>query len=204
MISELKKPLVLASSSASRAAILKSAGLAFTAIPARIDETALIESLLAEGAKPRDIADALAEAKTLKVAANVPAPALVIGADQLLVCEGRIFEKPRDRAEAVSHLTFLQGKTHELVGGVCGATASAVIWRHVSVARLTLRTMDAAAIEDYLDAAGPDVLNSVGCYHLEGLGVHLMSRIDGDYYSILGLPILPVLDFLRIQGALAP
>ena len=204
MISELKKPLVLASSSASRAAILKSAGLAFTAIPARIDETALIESLLAEGAKPRDIADALAEAKTLKVAANAPAPALVIGADQLLVCEGRIFEKPRDRAEAVSHLTFLQGKTHELVGGVCGATAGAVIWRHVSVARLTLRTMDAAAIEDYLDAAGPDVLNSVGCYHLEGLGVHLMSRIDGDYYSILGLPILPVLDFLRTQGALAP
>ena len=151
-----------------------------------------------------DIADALAEAKTLKVAANVPAPALVIGADQLLVCEGRIFEKPRDRAEAVSHLTFLQGKTHELVGGVCGATAGAVIWRHVSVARLTLRTMDAAAIEDYLDAAGPDVLNSVGCYHLEGLGVHLMNRIDGDYYSILGLPILPVLDFLRTQGALAP
>lgn len=204
MISELKKPLVLASSSTSRAAILKSAGLAFTAIPARIDETALIESLQAEGAKPRDIADALAEAKTLKVAANVPAPALVIGADQLLVCEGRIFEKPRDRAEAVSHLTFLQGKTHELVGGVCGAIAGAVIWRHVSVARLTLRTMDAAAIEDYLDAAGPDVLNSVGCYHLEGLGVHLMSRIDGDYYSILGLPILPVLDFLRTQGALAP
>lgn len=203
MISELKAPLVLASSSASRAAILKSAGLAFTAIPARIDETALIESLQAEGAKPRDIADALAEAKTLKVAAGIAPPALVIGADQLLVCEGRIFEKPRDRAEAVSHLAFLQGKTHELVGGVCGARGGAIIWRHVSVARLTLRAMDEAAIEGYLDAAGPDVLNSVGCYHLEGLGVHLMSRIDGDYYSILGLPILPVLDFLRAQGALA-
>ena len=203
MISELRVPLVLASSSASRAAILKSAGLAFTAIPARIDETALIESLMAEGAKPRDIADALAEAKTLKVAANVPPPGLVIGADQLLVCEGRIFEKPADRAEAESHLAFLQGKSHELVGGVCGARGGAVIWRHVSVARLTLRAMDAAAIGDYLDAAGPDVLNSVGCYHLEGLGVHLMSRIDGDFYSILGLPILPVLDFLRAQGALA-
>ena len=203
MISRLTKPLVLASSSASRAAILKSAGLAFTAIPARIDETSLIESLSAEGAKPRDIADALAEAKTLKVAAGVPPPALVIGADQLLVCEGRIFEKPANRAEAESHLAFLQGKTHELVGGVCGAAGGAVIWRHVSVARLTLRTMDAAAIGDYLDAAGPDVLNSVGCYHLEGLGVHLMSRIDGDFYSILGLPILPVLDFLRAQGALA-
>ncbi len=202
MISELKRPLVLASSSPSRAAILKAAGLDFTAIPARLDETALIESLVAEGAKPREIADALAEAKTLKVAARVPAPGLVIGADQLLVCEGRIFEKPRVRAEAETHLAFLQGKTHELVGGVCGAANGAVIWRHVSVARLTLRAMDAAAIADYLDAAGAEVLGSVGCYHLEGLGVHLMSRIDGDYFSILGLPILPVLDFLRTQGAL--
>lgn len=202
MISDLQRPLVLASSSPSRAAILRAAGLAFTAIPARIDETALIESLEAEGAKPRDIADALAEAKTLKVAAQVPLPGLVIGADQLLVCEGRIFEKPRDRAEAEAHLTFLQGKTHELIGGICGAAGGAVIWRHVSVARLTLRKMDVAAIRDYLTAAGPDVLGSVGCYHLEGLGVHLMSRIDGDYTSILGLPILPVLDFLRTQGAL--
>lgn len=203
MFTELTRPLVLASSSPSRAAILKAAGLAFAAVPARLDETALIESLVAEGAKPRDIADALAEAKTLKVAAHTPSPALVIGADQLLVCEGRIFEKPRDRAEAEAHLGFLQGKTHELVGGVCGASGGAIIWRHVSVARLTLRTMDAGQIADYLDAAGADILGSVGCYHLEGLGVHLMSRIDGDYFAILGLPILPVLDFLRTQGALS-
>lgn len=202
MLTDLSRPLVLASSSPSRAAILKAAGIAFTAIPARIDETALIESLQAESVKPRDIAHALAEAKTLKVASQVPLPGLVIGADQLLVCEGRIFEKPRDRAEAVAHLTFLQGKTHELIGGICGAAGGAVIWRHVSVARLTLRAMDVDAIEDYLTAAGPEVLGSVGCYHLEGLGVHLMSRIDGDYTSILGLPILPVLDFLRSQGAL--
>jgi len=202
MLFELARPLVLASSSPSRAAILTAAGIPFTAVPARLDETALIESLVADGTKPRDIADALAEAKTLKVAANVPAPALVIGADQLLVCEGRIFEKPRDHAEAAAHLGFLQGKTHELVGGVCGATGGAIVWRHVSVARLTLRTMDVREIEDYLTAAGPEVLGSVGCYHLEGLGVHLMSHIDGDYFSILGLPILPVLDFLRTQGAL--
>lgn len=202
MFTELARPLVLASSSPSRAAILRSAGLAFETLPARLDETALIESLVAEGAKPRDIADALAEAKTLKVAAQVPSSALVIGADQLLVCEGRIFEKPRDRAEAAAHLAFLQGKTHDLVGGVCGATGGAIVWRHVSVARLTLRAMDARQIADYLDAAGAEILGSVGCYHLEGLGVHLMSRIDGDYFSILGLPILPVLDFLRAQGAL--
>lgn len=202
MISELARPLILASSSASRAAILRQAGLVFTVAPARIDETALIESLIAEGAKPRDIADALAEAKTLKVARNAPHEALVIGADQLLVCEGRIFEKPRDRAEAKAHLGFLAGRSHGLVGAVCGAAGGSIVWRHVGTARLTMRHMDEAAIEDYLDSAGDAVLHTVGCYQLEGLGAHLMSRVDGDFFSILGLPLLPVLDFLRTQGAL--
>lgn len=202
MISDLARPLVLASSSASRAAILKAAGLSFDAVPARIDETALIESLTADGAKPRDIADALAEAKTLKVARSMASDALVIGADQLLVCEGRIFEKPRDKEEAASHLAFLSGKTHLLVGAVCGAAGGTIVWRHVATARLAMRSIDAAFISDYLDSAGPEVLNSVGCYQLEGLGVHLMSRIEGDYFAILGLPLLAVLDFLRTQGAL--
>lgn len=202
MISDLSKPLILASASVSRAAILRAAGLSFVAIPARIDETALIESLSAEAAKPRDIADALAEAKTLKVAMTAPAGTLVIGADQLLVCEGRIFEKPRDRLEAASHLAFLQGKTHQLVGAVCGAADGAIVWRHLAKASLAMRSMDAQFISDYLDSVGPEVLNSVGCYQLEGLGVHLMSRIDGDYFAILGLPLLAVLDFLRTQGAL--
>lgn len=204
MISDLKHPLILASSSASRASILKAAGLAFTAVPARLDETALIESLIAEGAKPRDIADALAEAKTLKVARTAPPDAIVLGADQLLVCEGRIFEKPRDRAEAAAHLAFLSGKRHELVGGVVAARGGEVIWRHVETARLTMRAMDAAFISDYLDAAGDVVLSSVGCYHLEGLGPHLMTRIEGDFFAILGLPLLAVLDMLRTQGALRP
>lgn len=202
MISDLARPLVLASSSASRAAILKAAGLSFDAVAARIDETALIESLTADGAKPRDIADALAEAKTLKVARSMASDALVIGADQLLVCEGRIFEKPRDKEEAASHLAFLSGKTHQLVGAVCGAAGGTIVWRHVATARLAMRSIDAAFISDYLDSAGPEVLNSVGCYQLEGLGVHLMSRIEGDYFAILGLPLLAVLDFLRTQGAL--
>lgn len=202
MISDLAKPLILASSSASRAAILRGAGIAFTAIPARVDETTLIESLLAEGARPRDIADALAETKTLKVALSAPPGTLVIGADQLLVCEGRIFEKPRDRAEAAAHLAFLSGKRHELVGGVCGAVNGAIVWRHVETARLTMRQMDERAIGDYLDSAGDAVLHTVGCYQLEGLGAHLMSRVEGDLFSILGLPLLPVLDFLRAQGAL--
>lgn len=202
MISELKRPLILASSSASRAAILTAAGLTFEQIPARIDETALIESLIAGDVPPRDIADALAEAKTLKVAVKAPAGAIVIGADQLLVCEGRIFEKPKDRAEAVAHLTFLSSKRHELIGGVCAAINGAIVWRHVATSRLTMRTMDDAFIQDYLDSAGPAVLASVGCYHLEGLGAHLMTRVDGDFFSILGLPLLPVLDFLRVQGAL--
>ena len=202
MISDLRLPLILASSSASRASILKGAGLAFTAVPARIDETALIESLIAEGATPREIADALAEAKTLKVARSAPPDAIVLGADQLLVCEGRIFEKPRDRAEARSHLAFLSGKRHELVGGVVAARAGAAIWRHISTARLTMRAMDETFINDYLDEAGEDILASVGCYHLEGLGPHLMTRIEGDFFAILGLPLLAVLDMLRTQGAL--
>lgn len=202
MISDLSVPLVLASSSASRAAILRAAGLAFSAVPARIDETALIESLLAEGARPRDIAEALAEAKTLKVAASAPADAIVLGADQLLVCEGRILEKPAGRAEAETHLAFLSGKRHELVGGVTAARGGRIVWRHVETARLTMRSMDARFIADYLDQAGADVFASVGAYHLEGLGPHLMSRIEGDFYSILGLPLLAVLDFLRTQGAL--
>jgi septum formation protein len=195
-------PLILASSSASRAAILKHAGLSFTAQPARIDETALIETLMAEKRKPRDIADALAEAKTLKVARSITTDAIVIGADQLLVCDGRILEKPRDRFEAETHLQFLQGKDHQLVGGVTGARHGQIIWRHISIATLTMREMDAGQIKVYLDAAGPDVLNSVGCYQLEGLGPHLMRRVEGDYFSILGLPLLPVLEFLRAQGAL--
>jgi len=202
MISELSVPLILASSSASRASILKTAGLAFTARPARLDETALIEGLLASGARPREIADALAEAKTLKVAASAPPEAIVIGADQLLVCEGRILEKPAGRDEAERHLAFLSGKRHELVGGVAAARGGRIVWRHVETARLTMRTMDARFIADYLDQAGPDVYASVGAYHLEGLGPHLMSRIEGDFYSILGLPLLAVLDFLRTQGAL--
>jgi len=202
MISDLARPLILASSSASRAAILRSAGIVFDTIPAHLDETALIDGLTREGAKPRDIADALADAKIRKVAAAAPRDALVLGADQLLVCEGRIFEKPRDRAEAAAHLSFLSGKTHELISAVCGAADGAVVWRHVATARLTMRSMDAAFISDYLDQAGSGVLASVGCYHLEGLGVHLMTRIDGDYFAILGLPLLAVLDFLRTQGAL--
>ena len=202
MISELHLPLILASSSASRASILRNAGLTFTQLPARVDETALIESLVAEGAKPRDIADALAEAKTLKVARTAPPDAIVLGADQLLVCEGRIFEKPAGRAEAETHLAFLAGKRHELVGGVVAAKGGQIIWRHVETARLTMRAMDAAAISDYLDEAGDAVFASVGCYHLEGLGPHLMSRIDGDFFAILGLPLLAVLDMLRTQGAL--
>jgi septum formation protein len=202
MISELRLPLILASSSATRAAILRAAGLAFAQVPARIDETALIEGLAAEGAPPRDIADALAEAKTLKVARTAPPDAIVLGADQLLVCEGRIFENPRDRAAAEAQLAFLSGKRHELVGGVVAARAGQIVWRHVETARLTMRTMDAAFISDYLDEAGDAVLASVGCYHLEGLGPHLMRRIEGDFFAILGLPLLAVLDMLRTQGAL--
>lgn len=188
--------LVLASQSQSRTAMLRAAGLAFSTEPARLDETALIEALVAEDEKPRAIADALAEAKCLAVARkNVDA--LVIGADQLLVCDGRLYEKPETRTRAERQLQSLQGRAHELVTACAVAANGAIIWRHVDHAQLQMRPLSASAIAAYLDAAGPSVLSSVGCYHVEGLGTQLFISISGDHFTIRGLPLLPLLDLLR-------
>lgn len=197
------KPLVLASQSRGRAAMLRDAGLAFTTEPARIDETALIESLVAEGERPRDIADALAEAKCRAIARK-HLEALVIGADQLLVCEGRIFEKPETRARAEAQLTALQGKTHDLISACAVALGGEIIWRHVETASLTMRPLTKAAISAYLDAAGESVLSSVGCYHIEGLGAQLFTSVSGDHFTIRGLPLLALLDLLRRHEVIAP
>lgn len=193
--------LVLASQSPGRAAMLRAAGLSFTTEPARLDETALIESLVAEGERPRAIADALAEAKCLSVARKHE-DALVIGADQLLVCEGRIFEKPETRDRAESQLQSLQGKAHELITACAVALSGAIIWRHVAHAHLQMRPLSAPVIARYLDAAGPGVLSSVGCYHIEGLGAQLFTSISGDQFVIRGLPLLELLDLLRRHGVI--
>lgn len=192
-------PLILASSSSSRAALLAAAGVAFEVVPARIDEAAVKDALKAEGAPARDIAGALAELKARRVGARLPGR-LVLGADQVLVCEDRLFDKPADRAEAADHLRELRGKTHQLLSAAVICEGETPVWRHVGQARLTMRPSTDAFLDDYLDREGDTVLSTVGAYRLEGLGAQLFQRVDGDYFSILGLPLLEVLGFLRARG----
>jgi septum formation protein len=184
-----------------RARLLEGAGLAFVRQPADIDEDAIKRGLLSSGADAETLAAGLAEAKAVAVSAGAPG-ALVIGADQTLECGASLFDKPASEAEAARQLRSLGGRTHLLVSALSVARDGAVLWRHAEEARLTMRCLSDGFIADYLDRAGPAALDAVGSYHLEGLGVHLFSRIDGDYFAILGLPLLPLLDFLRREGAI--
>lgn len=143
----------------------------------------------------------MAEAKALAVAARHPG-ATVLGADQLLACDGVWFDKPADRAGAAATLRRLGGRTHKLISAVVAVRGGAVAWRHAATAQLTMRALDDDAIDAYLDACGAAVLGAVGAYHLEGRGAQLFSRIEGDYFTILGLPLLPVLAFLRAENLL--
>lgn len=188
--------LILASASAARAAMLRQAGLDFTIVPARVDEAEIKRGLQAEGASVREAAEALAELKALR---GTPAgdDSFVIGADQMLACDGRWYDKPADLAEARAQLLALRGKTHELVSAVVLMRNGSAIWRHAETARLTMRDFSDGFLDAYLAQAGDAVLQSVGCYQLEGLGVQLFSRIQGDFFTILGLPLLPLLDMLR-------
>ncbi len=193
--------VILASGSATRQAILHDAGISFTIDAASIDETSVLESLQAEHAKPRDAADILAEMKAVKVSAKYPG-ALVIGADQILSLGATFFEKPADMAAARRQLQELRGQSHTLSTAAVVARDGAAIWREVREAKLTMRAFSDAFLDDYLAKAGPAILTSVGGYQIEGLGAQLFSRIDGDHFTILGLPLLPLLDMLRAQGVL--
>lgn len=190
--------LILASGSAARKAMLEAAGLAFEIDKPRVDEEAAKATLRAEGLKPRDQAAALAELKALSVSNR--RNGLVIGADQILAIEGGTLDKPADRAEARAHLQRLRGRAHELITAAVVAKDGAVIWRHTETPRLRMRAFSDAFLDDYLARAGDHVLSSVGAYQLEGLGAHLFERVDGDYFSVLGLPLLPLLAFLREHG----
>ncbi len=191
--------VVLASASRSRLELLRRAGLHLRAEPARIDESEVKASLRAEQADAAAAAETLAELKASKVSLRAPG-ALVIGADQILDCEGRWFDKPPDRAAAVAHLRALGGKTHALATAVCVVRDGVRIWHHREAPRLTMRPLDGVYIESYLDAAGPAVLETVGAYRLEDLGAQLFTKVSGDYFTILGLPLLPLLGFLREHG----
>ena len=194
-----RRGLVLASASSARAALLRGAGLEVDIRPARIDEDEAKQSFKAEGLSAQQAAEGLADMKATKIATGA-GDALVIGADQMLECNGVWFDKPPDRDHLAAQLIALRGKTHMLHSAVCIHHAGSRIWGTVETARLTMRSFSDAFLARYLEEAGDEVLESVGGYRLEGHGAQLFSKIDGDYFTILGLPLLPVLDFLRLRG----
>lgn len=198
----MSPPLILASASETRAEMLRAVGLSPEIIPARIDEEELKISLRAAGASPRDQADALAEMKALRVSARHPG-ALVIGADQVLDFRGEAFDKAPDAAALRTQLLRLRGERHDLHSAAVIAMDGAPVWRHIGRATLTMRAFSESFLDDYIAAAGPAALASVGGYQVEGRGGALFSRVDGDWFSILGLPLLPLLAFLRLRGVLA-
>lgn len=195
----MTRPLVLASASRSRSSMLRAAGIVFDTVPADIDEAAVKTALAAAG--PEAVAKALARSKALAVAAGRP-HALVIGADQMLECDGRWFDKPVDRLSARRQLLALRGRSHRLISAVAVAFAGRILWEGCDNACLVMRDFSESFLDVYLDAAGSAVQNSVGAYQLEGLGAQLFETIDGDFFTILGLPLLPLLAFLRREGIL--
>jgi len=203
MIQRDDPPVVLASQSATRRALLERAGLRVEALPAHVDEAALKEACRAEGIPPEDAALILAEAKAERIARRRP-DALVIGCDQLLVCKlddgERWFDKPADLAAARAQLQALRGRTHRLVTATVVWRSGERVWQDVTTPRLTMRSFSDVFLDAYLGAEGEAILSSVGAYRLEARGVHLFSRIEGEHSAILGLPLLPLLGFLRGHG----
>ena len=191
--------VVLASKSAARAAILRNAGIRFTVHAAEIDEGELKRSLRADGANASNVAEALSELKALRVSSGHEG-ALIVGADQVLDCEGNWFDKPVDLASARRDLITLRDRTHLLVTSVCVVCDSVPIWHYTDQARLVMHAFSDSFLDAYLARAGRAVLGCAGAYQLESLGVQLFKEIEGDYFSIIGLPLLPLLGFMRGHG----
>jgi septum formation protein len=194
------QPLILASQSLARRELLANAGITFDAMPADIDERGIQKK---SGLKtPGEIAALLAERKAAFISLRHPGR-YVLGADQILALGDRMFSKPAGREQAAEQLAILAGRTHELHSALAVVCDGATLFSNVSVAHMTMRKLDDAAINAYLDAAGDKVTTSVGAYQLEGLGVHLFELIEGDHFTILGLPLLPLLSFLRGEEMIA-
>lgn len=198
----MTRPLLLASASQIRLNLLLAAGLNVTALAPRIDEATIRAGLEAENAAPQDIADTLAEVKARKLADKNPS-ALVLGCDQVLAFQGRVYAKPETRDIARTQLQDLRGQTHRLISAIVLYDQAKPIWRHVSEASLTMRSVTDTYLDGYLDRNWHSAQYSVGAYKLEEEGVRLFSAIEGDYFTILGLPLLPLLGYLGQRGFIA-
>lgn len=193
-------PLILASASSVRRQLLQQAGLSFQVIPADVDETSLKKEAAVSGTvSPIEMAMKLAEEKAVSVS-KYHENHLVIGSDQMLECTGRLFDKPENLSQAREHLVILRGKTHNLISGICCAFNGEVCWRHHDVATLTMRQFSDEFLESYLSLTENEITQTVGGYKLEGPGIQLFEKITGDYFTILGLPLLPLLAYLRTRN----
>ena len=197
----MKQKIILASASSARKNLLQQAGVDFKCVVARIDEGAIKNSLQSEGAKPNEIVDTLAEYKALRVANNFPND-IVIGSDQILVCNSVILSKVRTFDEAKKTLNFLKGKSHQLLSAAVIYENNKPVWRTVSRAQLFMRDFSDSYLDEYINTSNENILSSVGCYLLEDKGIGLFNRIQGDYFTILGFPLLEVLNFLRTREIL--
>ena len=193
--------VILASSSSIRAKMLRDAGVKFDVQIPYVDEETILRSLNSEGAKPADIADTLAEYKARHIS-NKNFSSLVIAADQVLAFNGQIYTKPKDMKEARAHINLLKGQGHQLLSAVVIYEDMKPIWRHTGRAQLSMRNFSNAFLDTYLEKVGEDILHCVGCYQLESYGINLFTHIKGDYFTILGLPLLEVLSFLRTRGVI--
>ena len=201
MAEKAATPIILASASAVRARLLECAGVIFTISPARVDEDGLRAAIRTDGGDGAAMAEALAVKKADQVS-RLLTDALVIGVDQVLECDRLILAKPGDRAEARAQLQGLSDRSHDQISSVAVMQGGNLLWNHTDRARLTARAISDEFLENYLDAAGDTALSGPGAYQIEGVGAQLFSRIEGDYFTILGLPLIPLLDYLRSQQAL--
>jgi septum formation protein len=193
--------IVLASTSHARSRLLRDAGVDFDVRAPGVDEAAVKRGLIDQGATPREIADALAQAKAVKI--SLRTDGLVLGCDQTLDLDGRLFDKPANLTEARDHLLALRGSTHRLHSAVVAAAGGSPVWREVSTATLVMRAFTDDFLEAYLATEGESLLACAGAYRLEGRGVQLFDQVQGDYFAILGLPMTPLLAFLRMAGCIA-